>query len=218
MSERPIIACVLRSGGSTYDPRWVHALKRQANEQLPEHEFVCLTDVEAIHPGWRAPMEHAWEGWWSKMELFRPGLFPEGRLVLYFDLDTLLIGPLDFLAGYRGEFGVIRGFYHPVRQSGVMAWRPGEISGRMWEEWTADPEKHMSTYRGDGRWLDGHLPREGVDQLLDLFPGRIVSYKVDAREGPPDGARVVCGHGRPRFSSPHAGWAHVHWRRLTHEL
>lgn len=213
--SRPIVACVLRSGGPTYDPRWVYALKRGANQHLPDHEFICLTDVGGITPNWRAPMTHPWPGWWAKMGLFDPELFPRDRLVLYFDLDTLLLGDLTFLAEYDGEFGMIRGFYHPVRQSGVMAWRPGRLSDLVWEKWMEDPDGHISSFRGDGRWLHQHLPEEGVDQLLDLFPGRIVSYKVDAKQGPPDGARVVCGHGKPRFSSSRAGWAHVHWRRMT---
>lgn len=209
------VACVLRSGGPDYGPEWVHALKRGVNRHLDGHQFAVLTDVSGIVPHWRRPMKYAWPGWWSKMELFRPGLFPDGELVVYFDLDTLLVGDCQFLAEYPGEFGVIRGFYHPIRQSGVMAWRPGEISYRVWDVWSAKPGRWMSEFRGDGRWLDHHLPEEGVDQLLDLYPGRIVSYKVDARDGPPEGARVVCGHGRPRFSSRQAGWAYVHWNSLT---
>jgi len=71
----------------------------------------------------------------------------------------------------------------------------------------------MKTHRGDGRWIHGHVLE--ADQLLDLYPGHIVSFKVHAREEPPEGARIVCGHGRPRFSSPSAGWAHEHWKRLV---
>lgn len=210
---RVTVACVLRSGGETYGPRWVYALRRGLNEHLPDHRFVCLTDVESIPPMWSRPLRYKWEGWWSKLELFRPGLFEAGERVLYLDLDTLIVGDLSEIASYDGEFGMIRGFYRDILQSGVMAFRPGPISRAIWDDWLPRPQRRMKEYRGDGEYLASRVDGE-ADQLLDLYPGQIVSYKVHSREGIPDGARIVCGHGDPRFSSPMAGWAHKMWSSL----
>lgn len=209
----PVVACVLRSGGD-YDPRWVYALKRGVGRHLPEHRFRCLTDVSSVPAQWALPLQYTWRGWWSKMELFRPGVFPEGGLVLYLDLDTLVVGDLAELACYPGEFGMMTGVYHDILQSGVMAFREGEVVRRVWSEWSADPQRHMRSFRGDGRFLN-HLLGGTADRLMDLYPGQMVSFKEEARDGPPPGARLVIGHGQPRFSSPRAGWAYEEWSRTA---
>lgn len=212
------VACVLRSGGA-YDIEWVYALKRGVNAHLPEHRFICLTDVPAIPTVWARPLRHSWPKWWAKLELFRPGLF-DGP-VLYMDLDTLVVGSLVDLASYRGDLAMMTGFYKDgtggrpyMQQSGVMAWTPGPATQRLWQQWMRAPNEHMDSHRGDGAWLDRHVQ---ADRLMELYPGQIVSYKVHARDGVPGGARLVCGHGVPRFNDPKAGWAHRHWRSLTHE-
>lgn len=85
------IACVLRSGG-VYDAEWVAKLQRGvARHMTLPHRFVCLSDVDV--PCERIPLVTDWPGWWSKIELFRKGLF-DGP-VLYTDLDSVITGPLD---------------------------------------------------------------------------------------------------------------------------
>lgn len=223
------VACVLRSGGD-FDASWVHALKAGVEEHLSiPHRFVCLTDmaiwgVEAVPINdWEAEASEYgvdgsalpcnWPGWWAKMNLFWHA--PDGDmgfddLVLYLDLDTLPVGPLDDFASYSGEFAMINDFYRGRRaaQSGVMLFRPGTVTKQIWEQWIADPEGHMKRFRGDGEWLDRHT---SPDRLQDLYPGQIVSLKAHAKAGIPENARLVCGHGRPRFTDPKAGWAHALW-------
>jgi hypothetical protein len=199
------VACVLRSGG-TYDVHWVTALRRGVQGHLPGARFVCLSDVPVS--GEHIRLAHDWPKWWAKVELFRPGLF--GGPVLYLDLDTLPVGDLSQIADYRGPLAMLSDFYRPERaQSGVMAFTPGPVTEGLWEMWSASPQMHMHRYRGDGEWLHEHC---SPDRLQELYPGQIVSLKVQAREEPPNGARLVCGHGRPRFDDPKAGWAHQLWR------
>lgn len=200
------VACVLRSGG-LYTPAWVHALAAGVEEHLPGAEFVCLTDMR-VHGVECVPLTVPWAGWWSKLNLFAPGVFSGS--VLYLDLDTLPVGDLSELASYAGPLAMISVFKDPRgAESGVMAFTPGEETERLWELWTADPVGHMATYRGDGPWLDAHTK---PDRLQTLYPGQIVSYKHHARKCPPPGARLVCGHGRPRFSDSTCGWAHELWQ------
>lgn len=68
-------------------------------------------------------------------------------------------------------------------------------------------------FPGDADWIFEHVQSES---LFDLYPGQIVSLKVHARNGPPEGARLVCGHGDPRFSDPAAGWAHRAWKEVVY--
>jgi hypothetical protein len=73
-------------------------------------------------------------------------------------------------------------------------------------------------YRGDGEWLRQYLERVHfpVTMAQDVMPG-IVSYKRDVlgRNTPPDGARIVCFHGRPRpheMADPKPPWMGGAWR------
>jgi hypothetical protein len=208
------VACVLKTGGD-FDARWVHALRRGVNRWLKGYRFVCLTDDPQVGL-WGLPLRQPWPKWWAKLNLFAPGTFTGP--VLAMDLDTLPVGDLRDLASYRGPLAMLNDFFdasprhrrrsEPRAQSGVLAFVPGAETERLWREWTADPAGHMARYRGDGEWLHEHAT---PDRLQTLYPGQIASLKVDAQDGPPPGCRLVCGHGRPRFTSPAAGWAHELW-------
>lgn len=200
------VACVLRSGG-IYTPEWVYALRRGVARHLDDFNFLCLTDLALAVP-WE-PLEHSWPGWWSKLELFRPGLF-KGP-VLYLDLDTLPVGDLNEIASYRGSLAQISDFYQPkMAASGVMAWTPGPHTEAIYRAFVA--EGRVPAGRSD-YWYAKHAPKP--ERLQDLYPGQIVSLKAHARERAPQGARLVCGHGKPRFDDPAAGWAHRAWRELV---
>jgi hypothetical protein len=58
--------------------------------------------------------------------------------------------------------------------------------------------------------MRGGQMRQEVDILQEMHPGEFVSYKTHCTKGVPDGARVVCFHGRPR---PHevGGWVKDYW-------
>jgi len=73
----------------------------ERNLHVP-HRFVCLSNVEV--PCERIPLIHDWPGWFSKIELHRPGLF-EDR-VLYLDLDELVIQDLEPLLAFPSSFVV----------------------------------------------------------------------------------------------------------------
>lgn len=217
-----IVATVYKRGSPEYGLTWVHSLKRQLNRAMggqyrapfadPEPgtwTFRCLSDDPGLGNE-RIALEHMWPGWWSKLELFRPGLWPAGELVVALDLDTLVCGDLTVFEHYTGRFAMVDDFYRPrLAQSGVMLLR--DVGSDTWAKWMADPREHMAANRGDGEWLAKSTTHERIQRA---FPGMVVSYKVHALEGPPPGARLVCGHGRPRFSEPSTGWAHEQWGAL----
>lgn len=209
------VACVLRSGGD-FGPRWVDALRRGVNTHLKRHRFVCLTDDDGVGL-WGERLAHGFQGWWSKVELFRPGLLT-GR-VLYLDLDTLPVGDLSEIAAYDGPLAVLSDFYQGSKMigTGVMAWTPGEHTERIYRAFTEDAEGIMGRGGRSDHFYRRHMG--DVDRLQSLFPGQIVTLKPihgehpdPKQHGPPEGARLVCGHGRPRLSDPAAGWAHRLWR------
>ncbi len=217
------VCCVLRSGGD-YGPEWVHALKRGLNRHMdapyrsPMHELEpgtwtlrCLSDVDLGRHS--IPLLHDWPGWWAKVEVFRPDLFD--GLVLYLDLDTLVVDDLSPLAEYAGSLAVLSDFYQPrIMASGAMLFRPGHHTEAIYRRFLANPGGVMARHRSRSDYWYAHHMGE-ADRLQDLYPGRIVSFKRDARRGPPDGSWLVCGHGQPRFSDPAAGWAHQRWKRFS---
>ena len=107
MSSEPTVACVLRSGG-IYTEEWVDRLRRDvaANLAIP-HRFVCLTDMAPDCE--TLPLRDPWTGWWSKLELFRPGNF--NGPVLYLDLDVIVVGDLTEIVSHPHEFTMCEDYY-----------------------------------------------------------------------------------------------------------
>ena len=120
-----VVACVCRTS-EKYTPRVVEWMARQvkANIRTP-HLFQCLTNEPDKMPGGVA-LEHDWPRWWPKLELFRPGRWPDGITVLYLDMDAVLLGPLQVPAPPpAGGLGMLKfgtNWYAPMG-SGVMLWR-----------------------------------------------------------------------------------------------
>lgn len=198
---QPRIVCVLKTGGDfAADHAW--ALRERCARFAPGARFTALTDDPALLPAkWAVPLKHGWPGWWSKIEVFR-----FRGPVLYLDLDTVPVASLTRVLAVAREtpFMALADFDPRMgrgMQSAVMSW-----SGRMrrvYEAFAAAPERHMSLNRDRRWWGDqGFIERrvKRIAHLQTLLPGVAVSWKLDMRgQGPaPDGALLVCFHGKPR--------------------
>ncbi len=136
--------------------------------------------------------------WWAKMQLFEPGRFPAGERVVYFDLDTVIVGRLDGLFDYDGPFAGLRDQWRPGQLgSGVMTWTAGELD-HIWRAWQAEGCP-MDDPDGDQGFISKHAPL--ALRLQDLLPGQMGSWKANFRQDagaiPPD-TRIVYFHGQPR--------------------
>jgi uncharacterized Rossmann fold enzyme len=157
---------------------------------------------------WLRSLPDNLEGWFNKLYLFRPGLFPPGDRVLYLDLSILITGPLDAIAAYDGPFATLRDFYRPDGlQSAVMAWRAGDHTD-IWKSYQAagcptdDPG-------GDQSWIERTQLQTAV-RLQDVFPDAFVSYKLI--NGPPEKASIVKFHGQPKPHEITTGWVPEVWK------
>lgn len=218
MTSNVTVACVLRSGG-IYTATWVERLQRGVARHLTvPHRFVCLSDVDV--PCERIPLVTDWPGWWSKIELFTPGLF-DGP-VLYFDLDTVIVGSLDAIARHPHRFTMAHEYYRPAQHcSTAMAWDGREDFG-LFELFRARPNIFQAFYRrsqpkiGDQGFIEDVLERKGVriDTFRELFGERsIASYKVHkCQDRPPSDAAVVAFHGNPKPHEITQGWVPRAWR------
>ena len=204
--------CCIRAGDH-FSPAYVSVLFDSVRRNLAdgfEGKFICFTDQadpldDAIEV---RPLPANLPGWWSKLALFKPGLFPDGERVLFFDLDTLITGRLDEIAAYDGPFAILRDFFRPDGlQSAVMAWRAGECS-EIWASYEA-AGCPMDDTGGDQVWIERTQLACAV-RLQDVFPGAFVSFKQI--KGPPEKASVVCFHGRPRPHEIQFGWVPEVWK------
>ena len=225
------VACVLRTGGD-FDVSWVEALERACFERIREpHKFICLTDFQearvsasATWIDWK-PLWNYWPGWWSKIELFRPGLFEKGEPVLYFDLDTIIVRDVGHLFGTIDcDLVLLRDFYRLQTGwgTGIMGWTAGDLAD-IYSTFRNRAPEFISKFRSDQDYIRWHItgskaefPAIGVRFWQDEFPTHFVSYKIHCQERGvfPPTAHVICFHGRPRPNEIFGDWVQQFWGTL----
>jgi hypothetical protein len=215
--KTPVNICCVQAGnyqgrGAEYVNNLHDMVLRNMPPQTP-FRFICFTDnAEGLDAGIdvRPLPESGLEGWWNKLALFKPDVFPDGERVIYFDLDTLIIGALDPVLQYSGEFAALRDFYRPDGLgSGVMMWEAGHYVSAIWESWEIDKRPLLDG--GDQTAIEKYIGL-AADRLQDVLPNKFVSYKVDCLPYPPQDAAVVCFHGEPRPHNCTQKWVADVWK------
>lgn len=152
------------------------------------------------------------KGWYNKLYLFKPGLFPQGERVLFLDLDTLVVGNIDAMMQLQDpEFVILRDFMQKgMWGPGVMMWVAG-----MWPAiWTEYEKRGCPTNleMGDLTWINYLFSQADYTPtaLQDIAKG-VFSYKVDCKAGLPADARLVCFHGLPRPHQVSDDWVKRVW-------
>jgi hypothetical protein len=124
-------------------------------------------------------------------------LFKQFGPCLYMDLDTMVVGPCDWLDAIKDqEFVVLRDPYrgrqNPLAMgSGIMYW-----SGDMSRTWEAYCQNRTTTLPGgDQAFLEQHT----TATYLQDFTRSVVSYKAEVQKGYDwHNASIVYFHGKPR--------------------
>lgn len=199
----PTVVCVLRSGGE-YKQEHVWALYEGVKKHWPSDRvftFLCLTDELLDFPGpITTPLQFDYPGWWSKMELFSPRILLHGfGGLLYFDLDTVIVGDLTDITNVR-KLTLLSDFYRTQHiASGMMFIPQGAERHALWDKWVERPRDHMRRYRGDQEFMRA-VWGESPARWQNVLPGQVISYKAHVRKAGsvPENTRVVCFHGRPR--------------------
>lgn len=198
------VACV--KAKPAYDHHYVNRLYRavQRNLTIP-HKFVCFTDDTR---GVQCPTKQlpkGLTGWWSKLAMFKA----MDESTFYLDLDTLIVGNLDFIGEYKGDFAILRDFYRPDGYgSGVMMWNQPRHD--IWFDWLkAGTPNHPL---GDQGWMEQKV--KNADRFQDLFPDKFISYKVHcANDVLPKKAAVLSFHGVPKPEDfPDEHWVSKRWK------
>lgn len=140
-------------------------------------------------------------GWFRKLEVFRPGRF-KGR-VLYLDLDSVVVGPLDPLVYRKGAVHLAHwGWSRNIHFGGVWVFDAENEGRAIWNEWR--PEV-AAEFENDQDWIT-------TLRVFDPLPkGLVVSYRYHCRNRLPGGASVVAFHGKPKPHEVADPWVRENW-------
>ncbi len=149
-------------------------------------------------------------GCMPKLEAFRNDPDLQGQ-VFVFDLDNVIIGNIDGLLAYRGDFATCM---DPMpsrknRVGGNIVSFPAGTTQHIYDLVMADTAEYERICHGSERFLLDHMLETGAlkscDYFQDLYPGMIQSLKFEAAQSSirRDDMRILWTHGRPR---PHKLW------------
>lgn len=216
--NKPVTLVCLKQG-TAFGPEYVNNLFDMVRRNLTNGtpgRFVCITDdpiglADGIET---MPLPLDLERWWGKLYLFKRDLFADGERMAFMDLDTLIVGNLDEILSYDGQFATLHDFYQPQRLGpAIMLWEAGAYAAVIWEEW--ERQGRPRDPLGDLWWLnrlEGGAFAKRADRLQALYPGAFCSFKAHCNPLPPKGTRVVCFHGQPRPHNCDVQWVKDVWR------
>jgi len=204
--EKDYAVCVLKTGGD-YTPEYVYKLRSMIKKNTKRKiHFRCLTDSTALKlaPEEVIPLRNNWPGWWSKIELFRHGIFPDSRQVVYFDLDTVILKSIDSLFKPFSGFRMLDNFRGSTfLMSGIMTWDCdlSFIYEKLRNKKAPRFSKAGGDLIGDQTFIEKtykSATRKNPIKIQESLS--VISYKRDflMNDYKHNGAQVICFHGQPR--------------------
>lgn len=218
------VACVIH--GKAYDWTYVERLRNMVsrNISLPVRMHVWTEHDRSVPPDYVKHCLEDWpditgpkKSWWYKMQMFDPQ-HHRGDL-LYFDLDTVICGNLDWLLQDTTEYmWTLRDFrylhnHHVQNMNSSVMWWNTEVMSWVWAAWQQrTPQQWAASMHGDQdflyRTIDHNRRRYYPDQ-------NVQSWRWSAHDGgwdfqtrrpraPGTGTKIASGvsilvfHGRPK--------------------
>jgi hypothetical protein len=129
-------------------------------------------------------------------------------VVLYLDLDVVIMDALDPFFAEEGAFPLIRDWYHPVRlvgNSSVYRYRPAD-RWALFDDFRQHTDDIVTRIRNEQEYLSEYLEKRGE---LSFWPaqwcqsfrvGCLAPWPVRLWEKPkaPPGTRILIFHGSPK--------------------
>jgi len=183
------------------------------------HAFYCLTDQPERCEGATFVDITALglEGWWGKLALFEPQWRADATVV-FFDLDTVLVGDIAPLADVPGEFAILDS---PVRAGGNVAYPCRYNSsvmvigrgraGFIWTKFDKRPDYYVGRHQryGDQAALEEIAPHAA--SLNRAMPtGFFLNYRHLTMQ-PPERASVVNFGGSHKPHNCPIPWVQKAW-------
>ena len=198
------VCCVMVGDYEKQGAKYVNILHNAVKKYLTvPHNFVCFTDNPKGIECETRPIKG--KGWFAKLYLFKE--FTEGK-VIFLDLDTIIVENINFLDKFNGKFAILRDFYRKNGWgSGIMMWKGG-FGHDITDSFEADGCPDVPG--GDQTYIEKKVKNAKI--LQDMYPSKIVSYKVHAVAGMPYRAAICCFHGYPKPHDFSFGWVAEEWR------
>jgi len=199
-----ILSCCV---GSKYSNDWVYRLSSMvAKNCSAPYRFVCISDrdIEGIET---IESTSSLQGWWAKLDYFRPGLF-EGPCISL-DLDITIVGDIAELQ--REPLTAARETRRQKKMnSSVMAWEPDGFTDRIWNPNPPASKSKREGFFGDQIYIANTYPK------YHLFGDEVLMFKKHLEGGkvplPPE-AKVVFFNGEPK---PHREEVmQYEWNKIT---
>jgi hypothetical protein len=99
---------------------------------------------------------------------------------------------------FNGDFGVIADVYRKGGFGGGVFMLGPQFGMEVYNLFAEDAWGHINGLPSDMQFYEKF--RDKAELLTDLFPGKILSFKVHCRDGLPEGASIVRFHGSPKVT------------------
>lgn len=222
--------------GSLYPADYVNVLFSAAKKYVSgAFRFVCLTDdpsglsagIEAFPiPDIGLRPEHYRSGAWPKISVFLSDLYGLRGRALFIDLDTVISANIDMMFDLPGNFVAIDS--RPWRYSsgpprtgtGIFAF---DLCAMSWvvERLMADLDGNVERFKLEQDFIHAivsdmsYWPEEWVISFKYHLRQPLVIDRFRPPKPPPQSAKIVAFHGRPRPSDLLGGY-HGNWDVFPH--
>lgn len=231
------MTCICLKYGTLYGPEHVNRLRAGVmRHSKGPVRFVCMTEddtgldsaIEVVslpEEPFAVRLEQALKsapkrGRLKKISMFRPGLIPGHRgPLLIFDLDVVIVGPLDDLWTHAPGTVCMRREWRgssraPSLGHGSVERIDPDRHAYLYQDLADNPEEAVAFGEGSEQAYTSRRAHLAGD--LRFFPDAwIASFKYDCRPPRPlnlvlaprrpSKARVICFHGRPKMEEAMAG-------------
>lgn len=212
---KPAVVCTLwGKWGGADSKQYVYKLRNMVERHTTiDHDFYCITDKKIEGINTIELPKHVANFHLNIPKFYMHAKHPEleGRRVLFFDLDTVLVGNIDDFLRYEGYLCAIKPFrqvnWNISTPGGVLSFVNGKTEW-IWKEVEEKPQYWAERYAGKERFILNNLEKKYSvfssrifywDRWQDILPGQLISYKRHVqRNDAMHNARVIAFHGNPR--------------------
>lgn len=193
--------------GTKYGPEYVTRLRSMVKRHLPiPHEFVVFGDQPD------ADIRTKRTSWWGKLDILRSDIRPAGR-VLYFDLDTVIVGDLTPLAELDCDFGICANFTRAVNDGYACRYGSCVMTIAHGVDIVPSPQTladDRSGIYGDQWAIEQAAPDATL--LQDALPPGYFVGRRDFTDTVPDDAAVMIFAGRVKPHNTIHRWVGENWK------
>lgn len=236
--EKEITIGACWDGSDYYSPEYVNILYRSVlrNTTIP-FDFVLYVGPEATRPERPGRLDSidrrikivqvGLPFWWCAMpfwQRYAPGV--ETESVLYLDLDQVILGNIDEIVRYPSNHAYMKDYPAYCCPPGLEGDGNASVSlirhgagERVWAEYVANGKpvwNPRNPFKGRKLPLAVQSIVNNRDLHIehDVFPEQWVSsYRLwAAKNGPPEGCKIVSFHGQPKPAQCTEPWVVENWR------